>query len=150
MRGGAVVHSQSALIGGSLHETTLVRSAFRIKRFQILHEEIADDRLRLTADIEQEEAAAAGCAAALPLQNIAYAWEGIVGGRTSDADDQAGMVLGAAIGRELRASAASYLQTPALRKPTPSTGSAPPSSFPAMLRPAGCCGCSCGAPRWTA
>lgn len=112
MRGGAVVHSQSALIGGSLHETTLVRSAFRIKRFQILHEEIADDRLRLTADIEQEEAAAAGCAAALPLQNIAYAWEGIVGGRASEADDQAGMVLGTAIGRELRASAASYLQTP--------------------------------------
>ena len=112
MRGGAVVHSQSALIGGSLHETTLVRSAFRIKRFQILHEEIADDRLRLTADIEQEETGASGCTAALPLQNIAYAWEGIVGGRTSDADDQAGMVLGAAIGRELRASAASYLQTP--------------------------------------
>ena len=56
MRGGAVVRSQSALIGGSLHETTLVRSTFRIKRFQIIHEEIADDRLRLTADIEQEEA----------------------------------------------------------------------------------------------
>lgn len=113
VRGNAVVHNQSALIGGELHETTLVRSAFRIKRFQIIHEEIADDRLLLTADIEQEQAGTAGCAAGLPLQNIAYAWEGIVGGRRSEADDQAGMVLGTAIARELRASAAvSYLQDP--------------------------------------
>lgn len=112
VRGNAVVHSQSALIGGDLHEATLVRSAFRIKKFQITREEIAHDRLLLTADIEQEEAGAAGCAAAVPLQNIAYHWEGIVGGRRSEADDQAGLVLGAAIGHELRASAAAYLQAP--------------------------------------
>ena len=135
IRRNAVIQTQSALIGGDLHETTLVRSTFRLKKFQITHEEIANDRLRLTADIEQEDTGAAACTAALPLQNIAYAWEGIVGDRRSEANDQAGLVLGAAVGRELRAKAASYLQAPgapqadamyrigaALELPGPDTG----------------------------
>ncbi|MCK6491600.1 MAG: hypothetical protein L6R48_25400 [Planctomycetes bacterium] len=112
IRKNAVIHSQSALIGGDLRETTLVRATFRLKKFQITHEEISNDRLQLTADIEQEEADSAVCTAALPLQNMAYAWDGVIGDRTSAADDQAGMALGALIGRALRASAEPYLQAP--------------------------------------
>ncbi len=116
LRGNAVVHSQSALIGGDLHENTLVRATFRLKKFQITHEEIAQERLLLTADIEQEETGTDACNAALPLQNIAYAWEGVVGARASAADDHAGMALGTLIGRGLLASAAPYLQDPGAPK----------------------------------
>lgn len=110
MRANAVVHSQSALIGGDLREATLIRSSLRLRKFQIVREELSDDRLQLTAEIEQDTASGAPCSASLPLQNIAYGWEGVLGGSASEADDQAGLVLGAAIGRELRASVAPYLQ----------------------------------------
>lgn len=112
MRADAVVHSRSALIGGDLRESTVVSTRFRLKRFQIVGEEITQGQLRLSAEIEREAADTAGCTPSLPLQNIGYGWEGVAGERASEADEQGGQALGAALEGELRASVAAYLQDP--------------------------------------
>lgn len=110
MRADATVQSRSALIGGDLRETTVVSTNLRLKRFQIVGEEITEGRLRLSAEIEREAAGAAGCTPSLPLQNIAYGWEGVAGEGGSEADEQGGQALGAALEGELRARVPDHLQ----------------------------------------
>ena len=110
LRAGAVVQSRSALIGGDLRESTVVSTTFRLKRFQIVSEEISQGQLRLSAEVEREPVGVAGCTPSLPLQNIGYGWEGIAGERASEADEQGGQALGAALEGELRARVAPYLQ----------------------------------------
>lgn len=114
VRGNALVFAKAAALGDDYAQSTIVRSSFRLKKFEIVDEEPLGDRLRITAEVERDEATGNRCEAALPLRNIDFVWRGMSGRRIAEANRQGGIIFGATLKDQLGEDLGAYLLPPKL------------------------------------
>jgi len=109
LQGGSLVQSKAALIQNDTIQSTMVRSHFHLGKFQITHEEILPDRIRITAIVEKRDAPSDVCDGAFPMRNIKFEWRGVQGGGGNEDLQQSGLAFGQSLGLALRQEIPPYL-----------------------------------------